>query len=1113
MAPPYPIISPQENPIMSNLKTLLDQLRDESKTEVQKGEMFEDLVLKFLRYDKTYSPQFSKVHRYADWARGRGKAGTDIGIDLVAENADDASFTAIQCKFYRPAAPIGKGAIDSFIAASDKRYFSRRLFVDTTTKGLGKNVEESLAESKTEFTRLSFDDLYNSSIDWGKFIKDPTKVVNKEKKTLRADQLEALKGVRTGLQDADRGKLIMACGTGKTFISLKIAEERVNKGKRVLFLAPSLSIIAQSVTEWSNESDVPLHIFAVCSDTQIGKRRVGDSDSAEISSYDLAYPPTTNAAILAEKIAQNSQDKMTVVFATYQSIEVIATAQQQHSLAEFDLIICDEAHRTAGVTLARGEEGSFVKVHNQAHIKGKKRIYMTATPRVYTDVVKAKADEYRATLYSMDDEDKFGQELYTLKFGAAVEEGLLSDYKVLVFVLDEGQVAKDIKERLATSEDLKLTDATKILGCYKALGKVDIEASEGRQPMNRALAFCRSIKSSRLFTDEFEHIVQEYQTNNKTHHLRCEARHVDGTMNTAIRGEHLNWLKERSNGKAKGTHTCRILSNAKCLSEGVDVPSLDAVLFIHARKSIVDIVQSVGRVMRKAKGKKRGYVILPIMLPAGTDTNQELDRHEDYKVIWQVLNALRSHDERLNAEINQIEFGIKPERIEVVNMGAIPNGNGEGSEGQTSEDENVYQAIQPQLTGLDLDSVQQAILVKIVQKCGTRYYWEDWAGDIARIAARHSARIKAIISDRKSKEYKLFSNFVTELKRNLNQAITDDEVVETLAQHIITKPVFDALFEDYDFTSHNPVSQSMQALVAKLSEHRVEKESESLAAFYASVKRRVAGIQNAAGKQKIIIELYEKFFGKAFPKLSQRLGIVFTPVECVDFIIHSINDLLKQEFGKTLGTKHIHIVDPFAGTGTFITRLLQSGLISKRQLAHKYTQELHANEIILLAYYIAAINIEVVYRARMALAGHHPFDGICLTDTFQLYEDDDDLLTPTLKTNNERRQRQRKLDIKIIMGNPPYSVGQRSGSDDNLKIEYPKLDTRIKNTYASLSTTNLKRALYDSYVRAIRWASDRIGAAGIIGFITNAGWLESNAGGGLRASVCTKNLAVFTFFI
>ncbi|MBI5767759.1 MAG: DEAD/DEAH box helicase [Verrucomicrobia bacterium] len=412
----------------------------------------------------------------------------------------------------------------------------------------------------------------------------------------------------------------------------------------------------------------------------------------------------------------------------------------------------------------------------------------------------------------------------------------------------------------------------------------------------------------------------------------------------------------------------------------------------------------------------------------------------------------------------------------------------------------------------NVGELEKALYARVVKKCGNRNYWDEWAKDIADIAQTHIARITTIVSNPENvKEAGAFQSFANELRDDLNDSITNEEVIEMLAQHLITKPVFDALFKDYSFASNNPVSLAMQKVLDVLQEHHLEKEADTLEKFYASVRMRADGIENAAGKQKIVVELYDKFFRNAFPRMTERLGIVYTPVEVVDFIIRSINDLLKQEFNVTLGTKGVHIIDPFTGTGTFVTRLLQSGLIPLDQLPHKYKHEIHANEIVLLAYYIAAINIEAVYHS---LAGkeYTPFEGICLTDTFQMYEKDD-LVSDLMENNSERRRRQTKLDIRVIMGNPPYSKGQDDANDNNQNVSYPNLDKRIRDTYGAKSEATNVNGLYNSYIRSIRWASDRIGKSGIIGFVTNGGFLEGNAAAGLRKCLADEFSSIFIFHL
>jgi predicted helicase len=626
---------------------------------------------------------------------------------------------------------------------------------------------------------------------------------------------------------------------------------------------------------------------------------------------------------------------------------------------------------------------------------------------------------------------------------------------------------------------------------------------------------------------EFAQVVREYRASPEgmealgdASPLTCELDHVDGTFGAKERSQLLDWLKEDT------AQNCRILSNARCLSEGVDVPALDAILFMHPRKSQIDVVQSVGRVMRRAPDKKMGYVILPVGVPAGVSPEQALNDNERYKVVWQILNALRSHDERLDARLNQADLGVDiSSQIEVIAVSnKLPNrtakddstmnlghGAAKGDDDSPSEELKKPEA-QPVQKNFVFDEFAKAIMAKIVKKCGKRDYWENWASDIAKIAQTHITRIKGIIAKEGTREREAFDEFLAEIRDDLNESITRDEAVEMLAQHLITKPVFDALFEGYSFAENNPVSRAMQSILAILNENNLEKETTSLEAFYASVKRRAEGIDSAQAKQKIIVELYDKFFRNAFPKMTEKLGIVYTPVEVVDFIIHSVNDVLKAEFGQTLGSKGVHIIDPFTGTGTFITRLLQSGLIKPDELEYKYKNEIHANEIVLLAYYIAAINIEAVYHT-LSGGDYAPFEGICLTDTFQLYEQNKDLLSRYLPDNSNRRTRQKALDLRVIMGNPPYSAGQKSANDGNANVNYPKLDERIGATYVKHSNANNKNALYDSYIRAMRWGSDRLGDAGIMAYISGSAWIERGFADGLRKCLKEEFSSLYIFHL
>lgn len=1058
-------------------------------------------MVSYLTTDPLYQQQFSDVWLWMDWRGREGK--TDTGIDLVAKDREGDGYCAIQCKFYEPDHHLQKADLDSFFTASGKRPFTSRMIISTTDHW-SKHAEDALSDQRIPVTRLRVKNLDQSAVDWGQFSpKAPTQLRLRIRNRLRPHQVRALEDVLSGFEKHERGKLIMACGTGKTFTTLKIAErlaqsQGVEQQTNVLFLVPSISLISQTLREWTTQCEIPLRSFAVCSDAKVGKR----SESEDISTHDLALPATTDPQRLLAQIETTAQHAgLTAIFSTYQSIAVVAAAQEK-GLAEFDLIVCDEAHRTTGVTLAGEDESAFVRVHDQSFIKSRRRLYMTATPRLYDDSTKSSAAESSAVLCSMDDEALYGPEFHRLGFGEAVDEDLLSDYKVLILTVDEKYVARSFQSQVADeNNEIKLDDAVKIVGCWNGLAKRSgadaggFDFASDNRPMSRAVAFSRSIRESELLTRTFNEVLGMFDDVDEDD-LRCTVEHVDGKMNALVRNAKLDWLRAESE-----PNTCRILSNCRCLSEGIDVPSLDAVLFLNPRNSIVDVVQSVGRVMRKSPGKQYGYIILPVGIPSDVEPATALSDNKRYKVIWQVLQALRAHDDRFNATINKIELNKKkPDNIMVGTVGYDDNSG------------SAERAEQHMQIAFDIlaEEWRDAIYAKIVTRVGERTYWEKWAQDVSAIASRHTTRIKALLDDPRLPVRAEFEAFLQGLRHNLNESITEAQAIDMLSQHLITKPVFDALFEDYSFAQHNPVSQVMQRMVDALDAHSLESETESLQGFYESVRMRTEGIDNAEGRQRIITELYEKFFKLAFPKTAESLGIVYTPVEVADFIIRSVEAALKSEFDLSLADKDVHVLDPFTGTGTFIVRLLQSGLIGASDLARKYANELHANEIVLLAYYIAAINIEATYHDITGEA-YRPFEGIVLADTFQMAEDGDSMDQLIFPENNDRIVRQKKAEIRVVIGNPPYSVGQGSENDNNKNIVYPALDRRIRETYVARSEAANRNSLYDSYIRAFRMASDRIGDKGIVCFVSNGSFIDSGSADGFRKSLCKEFSSIYCF--
>lgn len=1110
---------------------VLEKYRKYSYSEKDKGERFERLMQAYLLTDPQYAYKFKKVWLWSEFHGKDDLGGGDTGIDLVAITVE-GDYWAIQCKCYQESSIIDKPAVDSFLSTSSREFrnediqttrFTHRLWISTTNKW-GTNAEEAIRNQNPPVTRLNLYDLQHAPVDWEKLeMGIHGEASRNPKKVLKPHQKEALEETNKHFKNEDRGKLIMACGTGKTFTSLRIAENETNGKGLILFLVPSIALLGQTLREWSADAQEPINAICICSDPEISRKKTKNEDSDNFSVVDLALPASTNTAEILHQfnhIKTNGNSGMTVVFSTYQSIDVIARAQKElikKGFSEFDLIICDEAHRTTGVSLAGEDESAFIKVHKNDFIKAKKRLYMTATPRLYSDDTKSKAAQADAFLCSMDDVALYGEEFYRIGFGEAVDKGLLADYKVLILTLNDRDVPPAVLKMIADeTNEINADDASKLIGCINALSKKmlgdenDNIKSTDPQPMKRAVAFCQSIRVSKRITETYNTATSAYVESLPEEERRkmvsVSSKHIDGTMSAPQRDELLGWLKA-----SPEDGECRVLTNVRCLSEGVDVPALDAVMFLSARNSQVDVVQSVGRVMRNAAGKKYGYIIIPVVVPTDIEADKALDSNERYKVVWTVLNALRAHDDRFNATVNKIELNKKrPSQILVgrPDFTFDDDGNPIPLDGGSSTNKDLSQQL-----AIQFEQLQHVVFARMVQKVGDRRYWEQWAKNVAEIAERQIERITNMV--KKGEHKAAFEKFLCGLQKNINPSITQQEAIEMLSQHIITQPVFEALFEGYSFVKNNPISLSMQGMLDLLESQAIEKDTETLEKFYDSVRKRASDIDNAEGKQRIIIELYDKFFKTAFPKMVERLGIVYTPVEVVDFIIHSVNDVLKKEFRRSIGDENIHILDPFTGTGTFITRLLQSGLIGKDDLTRKYQHELFANEIVLLAYYIAAVNIENAYHDVMGMEEYHPFEGICLTDTFQLGETDDNakMFSEMFPQNSKRVQRQQKAPLRVIIGNPPYSIGQKSANDNAQNQSYPRLDEKIAKTYAAASTAGLNKSLYDAYIKAFRWSTDRLDPkhGGIICFVSNGAWLDGNSTDGFRKCLEKEFSSIYVF--
>lgn len=1100
------------------LEQILERYRQDAGSKRELGDRFEELMKRYLLTDPQYSDVVEWVSLWNDFFARREFGVQDTGIDLVAKTVD-GEYWAIQCKCYAEGHQVTKSDVDTFLSISGKRFhepdgterqFSSRV-IFTTTNSWSSHAIDSQEGQIIPVTLIGLKDLNEARVDWDLIDEGIEGTEARLKKhELRPHQTEALNAAVEYYKENDRGKMIMACGTGKTFTSLRIAESLVPAKGCVLFLAPSISLVGQTLREWTSNTVREMKPICVCSDTYVSKKKRDDDVGETVDN--LAMPATTDP----NKISRyRDAGKLTVVFSTYQSIDAVMDAQKL-GFPEFDLIICDEAHRTTGVTLADSDESAFVKVHSNSNIFGRKRLYMTATPRIYGVKGKEKAKDASAVICSMDDEALYGKEFYHISFGQAVEKELLTDYKVMILSLRGSDMPDSVTRRWSkTEKEIDADMDTLIWGCLNALAKnmAYDKTLKNTDPgnMKSAVLFARTIKRSKDIAERFNELAALPDAP-----VRAEVKHIDGSMNAMERDDLMTWLKQGDEDD------CHALSNVRCLCEGVDVPALDAVMFMDSKGSLVDVVQSVGRVMRRAPGKKYGYIVIPILIPGDEDAESALDDNDRYKVVWQVLRALRSHDERLDAEINT--FLLRKSNIggHIHAAKIIPVDRSRPKDSDSDELEQLYKG------QYCLDDFTGKLFARLVLKVGDREYIENWAKDVAKVMPDLMERLKQICTG----DYydddifdKRFKQYHSALMMCVNENVTEEQAISMLAQQIVTKPIFERLFGEEGFVLDNSVSRTIDGMLKEIDAKKgLEDIDDRLKEFYAGVERTLSRIDTVDGKQKVITALYEKFFKNAFPKDQAINGVVYTPIEIVDFIIHSAVEVLKQEFGRDINDEGVNVLDPFTGTGTFIARLMESGLITKENLERKYRKELFANEITLLAYYIAAVNIENTFSRITGSESYVPFENILLTDTFNIEEicrrygsasQDNFIENSYFRKNRAVIRKENDTPITLIIGNPPYGARQKSNDDETKKRKYRQgIDARIESTYLDESKFDSKignvNSVYDNYIRAFRWATDRLrGEDGIIAFITPNGWMTGSAFEGFRKTIESEFSAIY----
>ena len=617
------------------MATFDDFYRSLPEDNATRGDFFEKVFVPwFLKTDPEWS---SKVNQIWLWNEYPQRWGKDCGIDLVYEDKEGKHW-AVQSKCVSPDREVTKSEIDSFLSESnDPRIYGRLLIA--STDGIGKNAQQVIERQEKQVVCFLLEHFRQSEIEFPSSPNDLSSGKRKDRRTPRLHQQEAIQSVVAGLQTQDRGQLLMACGTGKTLTSLWIKEEL--KAKRTLVLVPSLSLLSQTIREWTATSRDDLNWICVCSDKSVAKKDKIDDAWIEHSS-ELGVSVTNEITDIQRFLWVNEEG---IIFATYQSSPLVAEVQQDPDVPDFDIVFADEAHRCAGKV-----SEAFGSVLVSQKIRAKKRLFMTATPRVLSSRIKTKADAENIEVASMDDEGIFGKVLHRLNFSEAISKELLTDYRVVVIGVDDPEIQAQIIHRplSATSNGVETDYETLAnhISLAKAIRDYDLQ---------RVITFHGRVKGAKKFSEDHPAIVDWLPDSSKSA-KEIQVDYVSGHMNSLERNNKIGQLRNLEDGQIG------ILSNARCLSEGVDVPSLDGIAFIDPRSSQVDIIQAVGRAIRKSESKQLGYIILPVYL-GDTEKIEEEILASRFKDIWKVILALKSQDDSLSEVLDRlrVELGKRGE--------------------------------------------------------------------------------------------------------------------------------------------------------------------------------------------------------------------------------------------------------------------------------------------------------------------------------------------------------------------------------------------------------------------------------------------------------------------
>ena len=602
-----------------------------------------------------------------------------------------------------------KGDVNTFLAESNRKdkktghfLFSYRLLI-ATTDHIGPTARNTMNAQAIDVGHLGLTHLEAAEIDWPASPSDlrARRLPPKEPKGQWAYQGEAMNKVVKGFQQADRGKLIMACGTGKTLVALFIREKLA--AERTLVLMPSLQLMKQTIGEWRRNKKVDFDFLPVCSDETVSK---DDDDMPVSNTSDLGFPVTTDPEEIATFLRRRSGPR--VVFATYQSSPEIAKAFKMSRVPAFDLAIADEAHRCAAP-----HSSEFATILDNKNIKAQRRLFMTATPRIYSARILRTAKEAGFEFASMDDEEKFGKVFHRLTFREAIERNLLTDYQVAIIGVDN-TTYRDWAEKawFITIDGKEVTDARAVAG------QIGLAKAMRRYNLRRVITFHRLRKRAKEFSTSLPEVIDWMPTRQRPNGKLWTA-YVDGTMSADDRQRMLRSLSEVGEGE-RG-----LISNARCLTEGIDVPTLDGVAFIDPKRSEIDIAQAVGRAIRLADGKTIGTIVIPVFIDTDEPNPDVILDDSAFKPVWDVLLALRSHDEELAQQLDDLR------RM----LGRLLRGNSRGSLRLPPK----IKVDIPDVCGVEF---ARAFDVRIIEQ--TTASWEEWFGLLEKFVKENGhARVPA----------------------------------------------------------------------------------------------------------------------------------------------------------------------------------------------------------------------------------------------------------------------------------------------------------------------------------------------------------------------------------